>query len=165
MVAARKTAWKALILSALVQTAHGAAASKIKDLDNHDIAQESCRCRGRLCRSGGEQGQMPRWCDWCGECEIVGEKLLGGRDLSKPACCRARAAEEAKIIAYSRLVLAGTAAGSTGGDANMAADAAKVAVENNTLREELILEAHRHDEFMNSRVRQNGNNGKKLSNM
>ena len=51
---------------------------------------------------------------------------LCGRDLSKLPAAE-RAAEEAKIIAYSRLV-AGMAAGLTGGDVNVAADAAKTAV-------------------------------------
>ena len=56
---------------------------------------------------------------------------LCGRDLSKLPAAE-RAAEEAKIIAYSRLV-AGMAAGLTGGDVNVAADAAKTAVQNNLL--------------------------------
>ncbi len=136
------------ILSALVQTAHGAAASKIKDLDNHYIAHKVAHAVAGCAAAAANKGKCQDGAIGAAVGEIVGEKLLGGRDLSKLPAAE-RAAEEAKIIAYSRLV-AGTAAGLTGGDVNVAADAAKVAVENNTLREELILEVHRHDEFMNS---------------
>ena len=120
------------ILSALVQTAHGAAASKIKDLDNHYIAHKVAHAVAGCAAAAANKGKCQDGAIGAAVGEIVGEKLLGGRDLSKLPAAE-RAAEEAKIIAYSRLV-AGTAAGLTGGDVNVAADAAKVAVENNALR-------------------------------
>ena len=119
------------ILSALVQTAHGAAASKIKDLDNHYIAHKVAHAVAGCAAAAANKGKCQDGAIGAAVGEIVGEKLLGGRDLSKLPAAE-RAAEEAKIIAYSRLV-AGTAAGLTGGDVNVAADAAKVAVEKNTL--------------------------------
>ena len=120
------------ILSALVQTAHGAAASKIKDLDNHYIAHKVAHAVAGCAAAAANKGKCQDGAIGAAVGEIVGEKLLGGRDLSKLPAAE-RAAEEAKIIAYSSLV-AGTAAGLTGGDVNVAADAAKVAVENNALR-------------------------------
>ena len=119
-------------MSALVQTAHGAAASKIKDLDNHYIAHKVAHAVAGCAAAAANKGKCQDGAIGAAVGEIVGEKLLGGRDLSKLPAAE-RAAEEAKIIAYSRLV-AGTAAGLTGGDVNVAADAAKVAVENNALR-------------------------------
>ena len=119
------------ILSALVQTAHGAAASKIKDLDNHYIAHKVAHAVAGCAAAAANKGKCQDGAIGAAVGEIVGEKLLGGRDLSKLPAAE-RAAEEAKIIAYSRLV-AGTAAGLTGGDVNVAADAAKTAVQNNLL--------------------------------
>ena len=118
-------------MSALVQTAHGAAASKIKDLDNHYIAHKVAHAVAGCAAAAANKGKCQDGAIGAAVGEIVGEKLLGGRDLSKLPAAE-RAAEEAKIIAYSRLV-AGTAAGLTGGDVNVAADAAKTAVQNNLL--------------------------------
>ena len=115
-------------MSALVQTAHGAAASKIKDLDNHYIAHKVAHAVAGCAAAAANKGKCQDGAIGAAVGEIVGEKLLGGRNpnaLSQQ--------EREQILAYSRLV-AGTTAGLTGGDVNVAADAAKVAVENNALR-------------------------------
>ncbi|CWS14962.1 hemagglutinin/hemolysin-like protein [Neisseria meningitidis] len=63
--------------------------------------------------------------------EIVGEALVKNTDFSRMSATEIEKAK-AKITAYSKLV-AGTASAVVGGDVNTAANAATVAVENNTL--------------------------------
>ncbi|MBW8007534.1 S-layer family protein [Neisseria meningitidis] len=63
--------------------------------------------------------------------EIVGEALVKNTDFSRMSATEIEKAK-AKITAYSKLV-AGTASAVVGGDVNTAANAAQIAVENNTL--------------------------------
>ena len=69
------------ILSALVQTAHGAAASKIKDLDNHYIAHKVAHAVAGCAAAAANRGKCQDGAIGAAVGEIVGEKLLGGRDL------------------------------------------------------------------------------------
>nr|WP_280515237.1 DUF637 domain-containing protein [Uruburuella testudinis] len=115
------------IIAALVQTAHGAAASKIKGLDNHYIAHKVAHAIAGCAAAAANKGKCQDGAIGAAVGEIVGEKLLNGRNVKT-----LNPEEYKQILAYSRLV-AGTAAGLAGGDVNVAADAAKVAVENNAL--------------------------------
>ncbi|HGG9865981.1 TPA: VENN motif pre-toxin domain-containing protein, partial [Neisseria meningitidis] len=63
--------------------------------------------------------------------EIVGEALVKNTDFSRMSATEIEKSK-AKITAYSKLV-AGTASAVVGGDVNTAANAAQIAVENNTL--------------------------------
>ncbi|UOO82471.1 VENN motif pre-toxin domain-containing protein [Uruburuella testudinis] len=116
-----------IIIATLVQTAHGAAASKIKGLDNNYIAHKVAHAMAGCAAAAANKGKCQDGAIGAAVGEIVGEKLLNGRNVKN-----LNPEEYKQILAYSRLV-AGTAAGLAGGDVNAAADAAKVAVENNAL--------------------------------
>ncbi|MDO5638606.1 MAG: DUF637 domain-containing protein [Neisseria sp.] len=116
------------ILNALVQTAHGKVASKIKNLDSQYIAHKVAHAVAGCAAAAANKGKCQDGAIGAAVGEIVGERLLNGRKVKD-----LNPKEYAQIVAYSRLV-AGTAAGLTGGDVNVAADAAKVAVENNALK-------------------------------
>ena len=121
------------ILSALVQTAHGAAASQIKDLNLDYVAHKIAHAVAGCAAAAANKGKCQDGAIGAAVGEIVSEELLNGRkveDLSQQ--------DYAQILTYSRLV-AGTVAGLAGGDVNVAADAAKVAVENNSLSDPEIV--------------------------
>ncbi|UOO82470.1 DUF637 domain-containing protein [Uruburuella testudinis] len=115
------------IIAALVQTAHGAAASKIKGLDNHYIAHKVAHAMAGCAAAAANKGKCQDGAIGAAVGEIVGEKLLNGRNVKN-----LNPEEYKQILAYSRLV-AGTAAGLAGGDVNVAANTAKTALENNLL--------------------------------
>lgn len=115
------------ILSALIQTAHGEIASQIKGLDLNYIAHKIAHAITGCAAAVANRGKCQDGAIGSAVGEIIGEQLLNGRDPSSLT-----QEERNQIIAYTRL-LAGAAAGFAGGDVNVAADSAKVAVENNGL--------------------------------
>ena len=115
------------ILSALVQTAHGAAASKIKDLDNNYIAHKVAHAVAGCAAAAANKGKCQDGAIGAAVGEIVGEQLRNGRYVEN-----IDTKEQANILSYSRFI-AGTVVGLTGGDVNVAAEAAQTAVLNNTL--------------------------------
>ncbi len=133
---------EASILFALVQTGHGYAASKIKLINGeawyrnvaHKIAHAVAGCAAAAagknkCQDGAIGAAVG---------EIVGEALVNNTDFSGMTPEQI-AKEKAKIVDYAKLA-AGTVVGVTGGDVNAAAQTAQTAVENNTLREEMVLQ-------------------------
>ncbi|MBW3927141.1 S-layer family protein [Neisseria meningitidis] len=115
-------------LGAIVSTVHGEVASKIKfnlseDYIAHKIAHAVAGCASAVankgkCRDGAIGAAVG---------EMVGETLLDGRDVGKLL-----PQERQKVIAYSQII-AGSAVALVKGDVNTAANAATVAVENNSL--------------------------------
>ncbi|HEZ0572012.1 TPA: S-layer family protein [Neisseria meningitidis] len=115
-------------LGAIVSTVHGEVASKIKfnlseDYIAHKIAHAVAGCASAVankgkCRDGAIGAAVG---------EMVGETLLDGRDVGKLS-----PQERQKVIAYSQII-AGSAVALVKGDVNTAANAATVAVENNSL--------------------------------
>ncbi|MBW3872553.1 DUF637 domain-containing protein [Neisseria meningitidis] len=115
-------------LGAIVSTVHGEVASKIKfnlseDYIAHKIAHAIAGCAAAVankgkCRDGAIGAAVG---------EMVGETLLDGRDVGKLS-----PQERQKVIAYSQII-AGSAVALVKGDVNTAANAATVAVENNSL--------------------------------
>lgn len=118
---------EANILAALVNTAHGEAASKIKQLDQHYIAHKIAHAVAGCAAAAANKGKCQDGAIGAAVGEIVGEALINGKN---PATLTAK--EREQILAYSKLV-AGTVSGVAGGDVNAAANAAAVAVENNLL--------------------------------
>ncbi|HEZ0021093.1 TPA: DUF637 domain-containing protein, partial [Neisseria meningitidis] len=115
-------------LGAIVSTVHGEVASKIKfnlseDYIAHKIAHAVAGCASAVankgkCRDGAIGAAVG---------EMVGETLLDGRDVGKLS-----PQERQKVIAYSQII-AGSVVALVKGDVNTAANAATVAVENNSL--------------------------------
>ena len=121
---------EANILAALVNTAHGEAASKIKQLDQHYITHKIAHAIAGCAAAAANKGKCQDGAIGAAVGEIVGEALTNGKN---PATLTAK--EREQILAYSKLV-AGTVSGVVGGDVNAAANAAKVAIENNLLSQE-----------------------------
>ncbi|WP_232727259.1 VENN motif pre-toxin domain-containing protein, partial [Neisseria sp. N95_16] len=121
-------------LAALVNTAHGEAASKIKQLDQHYIAHKIAHAVAGCAAAAANKGKCQDGAIGAAVGEIVGEALVNGKN---PAALTAK--EREQILAYSKLV-AGTVSGVAGGDVNAAANAAAVAVENNALNNLEIIE-------------------------
>ena len=121
---------EANILAALVNTAHGEAASKIKQLDQHYITHKIAHAIAGCAAAAANKGKCQDGAIGAAVGEIVGEALTNGKN---PATLTAK--EREQVIAYSKLI-AGTAAAVAGGDADAAAKAAAVAVENNALSKE-----------------------------
>ncbi|HEZ4589760.1 TPA: DUF637 domain-containing protein [Neisseria meningitidis] len=118
-------------LGAIVSTVHGEVASKIKfnlseDYITHKIAHAIAGCAA----AAANKGKCQDGAIGAAVGEIVGEALTNGKN---PATLTAK--EREQILAYSKLV-AGTVSGVVGGDVNTAANAAKVAIENNLLSQE-----------------------------
>ncbi|EOC10260.1 filamentous hemagglutinin family N-terminal domain protein [Neisseria meningitidis 73696] len=117
-------------LGAIVSTVHGEVASKIKfnlseDYIAHKIAHAIAGCAAAVankgkCRDGAIGAAVG---------EILGETLLDGRD---PGSLNVK--DRAKIIAKAKLA-AGAVAALSKGDVSTAANAAAVAVENNSLND------------------------------
>ncbi|WP_275068143.1 DUF637 domain-containing protein [Neisseria meningitidis] len=122
---------EANILAALVNTAHGEAASKIKQLDQHYIVHKIAHAIAGCAAAAANKGKCQDGAIGAAVGEIVGEALVKNTDFSRMSATEIEKAK-AKITAYSKLV-AGTASAVVGGDVNTAANAATVAVENNTL--------------------------------
>ncbi|HEZ6767762.1 TPA: DUF637 domain-containing protein [Neisseria meningitidis] len=122
---------EANILAALVNTAHGEAASKIKQLDQHYIAHKIAHAVAGCAAAAANKGKCQDGAIGAAVGEIVGEALVKNTDFSRMSATEIEKAK-AKITAYSKLV-AGTASAVVGGDVNTAANAAQIAVENNTL--------------------------------
>ena len=118
---------EANILAALVNTAHGEAVSKIKQLDHHYIAHKIAHAVAGCAAAAANKGKCQDGAIGAAVGEILGEALLDGRD---PGSLNVK--DRAKIIAKAKLA-AGTVAALSKGDVNAAANAAQIAVENNTL--------------------------------
>ncbi|HEZ1935360.1 TPA: S-layer family protein [Neisseria meningitidis] len=122
---------EANILAALVNTAHGEAASKIKQLDQHYIVHKIAHAIAGCAAAAANKGKCQDGAIGAAVGEIVGEALVKNTDFSRMSATEIEKSK-AKITAYSKLV-AGTASAVVGGDVNTAANAAQIAVENNTL--------------------------------
>ncbi|HGO8582049.1 TPA: DUF637 domain-containing protein, partial [Neisseria meningitidis] len=122
---------EANILAALVNTAHGEAASKIKQLDQHYIVHKIAHAIAGCAAAAANKGKCQDGAIGAAVGEIVGEALVKNTDFSRMSATEIEKSK-AKITAYSKLV-AGTATAVAGGDVNAAANAAQIAVENNTL--------------------------------
>ncbi|HEZ1393488.1 TPA: S-layer family protein [Neisseria meningitidis] len=121
---------EANILAALVNTAHGEAASKIKQLDQHYIAHKVAHAVAGCAAAAANKGKCQDGAIGAAVGEILGEALLDGRD---PGSLNVK--DRAKIIAKAKQA-AGTVAALSKGDVNAAANAAAVAVESNALSKE-----------------------------
>ncbi|HEZ3868518.1 TPA: S-layer family protein, partial [Neisseria meningitidis] len=120
---------EANILAALVNTAHGEAASKIKGLDQHYVAHKIAHAIAGCAAAAANKGKCQDGAIGAAVGEILGETLLDGRD---PGSLNVK--DRAKIIAKAKLA-AGAVAALSKGDVSTAANAAAVAVENNSLND------------------------------
>ncbi|HEZ2528307.1 TPA: S-layer family protein, partial [Neisseria meningitidis] len=120
---------EANILAALVNTAHGEAASKIKGLDQHYVAHKIAHAIAGCAAAAANKGKCQDGAIGVAVGEILGETLLDGRD---PGSLNVK--DRAKIIAKAKLA-AGAVAALSKGDVSTAANAAAVAVENNSLND------------------------------
>ncbi|HGG9611204.1 TPA: DUF637 domain-containing protein, partial [Neisseria meningitidis] len=137
---------EANILAALVNTAHGEAASKIKQLDQHYIVHKIAHAIVGCAAAAANKGKCQDGAIGAAVGEIVGEALTNGKN---PDTLTAK--EREQILAYSKLV-AGTVSGVVGGDVNAAANAAEVAVKNNQLSDK---EGREFDNEMTACAKQN----------
>ncbi len=120
---------EANILAALVNTAHGEAASKIKQLDHHYITHKIAHAIAGCAAAAANKGKCQDGAIGAAVGEILGETLLDGRD---PGSLNVK--DRAKIIAKAKLA-AGAVAALSKGDVSTVANAAAVAVENNSLND------------------------------
>ncbi|MBG9196004.1 S-layer family protein [Neisseria meningitidis] len=120
---------EANILAALVNTAHGEAASKIKQLDHHYITHKIAHAIAGCAAAAANKGKCQDGAIGAAVGEILGETLLDGRD---PGSLNVK--DRAKIIAKAKLA-AGAVAALSKEDVSTAANAAAVAVENNSLND------------------------------
>ncbi|HGO8897890.1 TPA: DUF637 domain-containing protein, partial [Neisseria meningitidis] len=123
---------EANILAALVNTAHGEAASKIKGLDQHYVAHKIAHAVAGCAAAAANKGKCQDGAIGAAVGEIVGEALVKNTDFSDMTPEQLDL-EVKKITAYAKLA-AGTVAGVTGGDVNTAAQTAQNAVENNAVK-------------------------------
>ncbi|WP_373814263.1 DUF637 domain-containing protein, partial [Neisseria dentiae] len=123
---------EANILAALVKSAHGEAASKIKGLDQHYLAHKIAHAVAGCAAAAANKGKCQDGAIGAAVGEIVGEALVKNTDFS--GMTPEQLDQEAKnITVYAKLV-AGTVAGITGGDVNTAAQTAQNTVENNAVK-------------------------------
>lgn len=122
---------KANILAALVNTAHGEAASKIKQLDQHYIAHKIAHAVAGCAAAAANKGKCQDGAIGAAVGEIVGEALVKNTDFSRMSATEIEKAK-ANITAYAKLV-AGATVGVTGGNVDVAANASETAVKNNAL--------------------------------
>ena len=127
---------EANILAALVNTAHGEAASKIKGLDEYYITHKVAHAVAGCAAAATNKGKCQDGAIGAVVGAILGEALLSDTNLGRLNTTE-RAKIEAKIIAKAKLA-AGTVAALSKGDVNTAANAAQIAVENNTLHPKCI---------------------------
>ncbi|MCL5865508.1 S-layer family protein, partial [Neisseria meningitidis] len=123
---------EANILAVLVNTAHGEAASKIKQLNQHYIAHKIAHAVAGCAAAAANKGKCQDGAIGAVVGEIVGEALVKNTDFSDMTPEQLDL-EVKKITAYAKLA-AGTVAGVTGGDVNTAAQTAQNAVENNAVK-------------------------------
>ena len=127
-----KDSLEAEILAALVNTAHGEAASKIKQLDQHSIAHKIAHAvAGCAAAAAANKGKCQDGAIGAAVGEIVGEALVKNTDFSGMTASEIEKTK-AKITAYAKLA-AGTVAGVAGGNVDVAANAAETSVKNNAL--------------------------------
>ncbi|WP_442504964.1 two-partner secretion domain-containing protein [Neisseria meningitidis] len=122
---------EANILAALVNTAHGEAASKIKQLDQHYIVHKIAHAIAGCAAAAANKGKCQDGAIGAAVGEIVGEALVKNTDFSRMSATEIEKAK-AKITAYAKLV-AGATVGVTGGNVDVAANASETAVKNNAL--------------------------------
>ncbi|RKV77321.1 MAG: S-layer family protein [Neisseria sp.] len=122
---------EANILAALVNTAHGEAASKIKQLDQHYIAHKIAHAVAGCAAAAANKGKCQDGAIGAVVGEIVGEALVKNTDFSGMTASEIEKAK-ANITAYAKLV-AGATVGVTGGNVDVAANASETAVKNNAL--------------------------------
>ena len=122
---------EANILAALVNTAHGEAASKIKQLDHHYIAHKIAHAIAGCAAAAANKGKCQDGAIGAVVGEIVGEALVKNTDFSGMTASEIEKAK-ANITAYAKLV-AGATVGVTGGNVDVAANASETAVKNNAL--------------------------------
>ena len=126
-----KDSLEANILAALVNTAHGEAASKIKGLDQHYIAHKIAHAVAGCAAAAANKGKCQDGAIGAVVGEIVGEALVKNTDFSGMTASEIEKAK-ANITAYAKLV-AGATVGVTGGNVDVAANASETAVKNNAL--------------------------------
>ncbi|MCQ9327762.1 DUF637 domain-containing protein, partial [Neisseria dentiae] len=90
---------EANILAALVKSAHGEAASKIKGLDQHYLAHKIAHAVAGCAAAAANKGKCQDGAIGAAVGEIVGEALTNGKT---PAALTAK--EREQILAYSKLV-------------------------------------------------------------
>lgn len=125
---------EANILAALVNTAHGEAASKIKEINGdswqqytaHKIAHAVAGCVAAAAKKGACQAGAIG--------SAVGEIWV---DAVQPANGFYYTEEEQRRLVANGKLIAGTVAAVAGQDVNQAADAAGIAVENNGIKDRL----------------------------
>ncbi|HEZ2996433.1 TPA: S-layer family protein, partial [Neisseria meningitidis] len=122
---------EANILAALVNTAHGEAASKIKQLDQHYITHKIAHAIAGCAAAAANKGKCQDGAIGAVVGEIVGEALVKNTDFSGMTASEIEKAK-ANITAYAKLV-AGATVGVTGGNVDVAANASETAVKNNAL--------------------------------
>ncbi|HEZ5432592.1 TPA: DUF637 domain-containing protein, partial [Neisseria meningitidis] len=122
---------EANILAALVNTAHGEAASKIKQLDQHYIVHKIAHAIAGCAAAAANKGKCQDGAIGAAVGEIVGEALVKNTDFSGMTASEIEKAK-ANITAYAKLV-AGATVGVTGGNVDVAANASETAVKNNAL--------------------------------
>nr|WP_101088962.1 S-layer family protein [Neisseria meningitidis] len=122
---------EANILAALVNTAHGEAASKIKQLDQHYIVHKIAHAIAGCAAAAANKGKCQDGAIGAVVGEIVGEALVKNTDFSGMTASEIEKAK-ANITAYAKLV-AGATVGVTGGNVDVAANASETAVKNNAL--------------------------------
>ncbi|PJO08557.1 hemagglutinin [Neisseria sp. N95_16] len=121
------------ILAALVNTAHGEVASKIKTTFSDDyIAKQFAHALAGCAAVVANKGKCQDGAIGAAVGEIVGEALVKNTDFNGMTPEQLDL-EVKKITAYAKLA-AGTVAGVTGGDVNTAAQTAQNAVENNAVK-------------------------------
>ncbi|WP_192879190.1 DUF637 domain-containing protein, partial [Neisseria meningitidis] len=117
-------------LGAIVSTVHGEVASKIKfNLSEDYIAHKIAHAVAGCAAAAANKGKCQDGAIGAAVGEILGETLLDGRD---PGSLNVK--DRAKIIAKAKLA-AGAVAALSKGDVSTAANAAAVAVENNSLND------------------------------
>ncbi len=122
---------EANILAALVNTAHGEAASKIKGLDQHYIAHKIAHAVAGCAAAAANKGKCQDGAIGAAVGEIVGEALVKNTDFSGMTASEIEKVK-ANITAYAKLA-AGATVGVTGGNVDVAANASETAVKNNAL--------------------------------
>ena len=103
------------------------ASGYIKGLDNNYIAHKIAHAAAGCAAAAANKGKCSDGAIGAAVGEIVGEALVNGRNRQEISD-----AEYHKILSYSKIV-AGSVAALNGGDVDAAANAAQVAVVNNTL--------------------------------
>ncbi|WP_368492222.1 DUF637 domain-containing protein [Neisseria sp.] len=115
------------ILNALVQHGHMETSARIKGLDNHYIAHKIAHAVAGCAAASANKGQCTDGAIGAAVGEIVGDAMVDGRNPNNLT-----PAERHKILSYSKII-AGSVAALNNGDVDAAANAAQVAVVNNSL--------------------------------